>query len=180
MSLRSTPACRCLALLVASYAGPLLAADAARAALVARAERRPAPGVTAKDDSGRTVGLQSYRGKVLLLDFWATWCGGCKQELPWFHEFQEKFGKKSFAVAAVSMDEEGWSAAKPYVESLKLGIRVALDDGATSKRYALKEMPAAFLIDRDGRLAGKYIGVVDREDMDANIRALLAERRSKQ
>ena len=179
MILRITRRYSCLVLLVASCAEPVLAADPVRAALAPSAERRPAPDVTVKDESGRTVGLRSYRGKVILVDFWATWCGGCKQELPWFQEFQSKFGRKNFAVVAVSMDDEGWKAVKPYVESLKLGIKVALDDGATSKRYDLKEMPAAFLIDRDGRLAAKYIGMVDQADMNSNIRALLAERRSQ-
>jgi thiol-disulfide isomerase/thioredoxin len=129
-----------------------------------------------KDHSGRTVDLSSYRGHVVLVDFWATWCGGCKQELPWFQEFETKYGDRKFGVVAVSMDQEGWGVVKPFIESLKIGFKVVLDDGDTSRRYSFKEMPAAFLIDHNGRLAAKYIGLVDRENIESNIRLLLAER----
>src|SRR5882672_8633421 len=83
------------------------AADQARvrAILQPATERRPAPEFTLKDSSGETVKLSDYRGKVVLLDFWATWCEGCKEEIPWFSEFQKRKGTKSLAVMGVSMDE---------------------------------------------------------------------------
>src|SRR2546427_11685263 len=72
-----------------------------RAPLQSTAERKPAPNFALKDASGRTVKLKGYRGKVILLDFWATWCGGCKEEIPWFSEFQTRYGAKGFAVVGV-------------------------------------------------------------------------------
>jgi thiol-disulfide isomerase/thioredoxin len=156
--------------------GHLVAADPVRATLIPSAERRTAEMIKLKDASGKTVDLASYRGHVVLVDFWATWCGGCKQELPWFQEFETKYGDRRFGVIAVSMNHEGWGVVKPFIESLKIGYKVVLDDGDTSKRYSFKEMPAAFLIDREGRLAAKYIGVVDRDNIESNIRLLLAEK----
>jgi thiol-disulfide isomerase/thioredoxin len=152
------------------------AADTARATLIPRAERQIAERIELKDDAKRIIDLDSYRGHVVLLDFWATWCGGCKQELPWFQEFQTKYGRRKFAVIAVSMDQEGWRVVKPFVRSLKIGFKVVLDDGDMAKRYSLRELPAAFLIDRDGRVAAKYLGLVDRDNIESNIRLLLAEK----
>jgi thiol-disulfide isomerase/thioredoxin len=163
-------------ILITIVGGHLVSADPVRATLVPSAERQPAEIIKLKDDSGKTVDLASYRGYVMLVDFWATWCGGCKQELPWFQEFQTKYGIRKFGVVAVSMDDEGWRVVKPFVESLKIGFKVVLDDGDTSRKYSFKEMPAAFLIDRDGRLAAKYIGLVDRNNIESNIRLLLAEK----
>jgi thiol-disulfide isomerase/thioredoxin len=156
--------------------GHLVAADPVRATLIPSAERRTAEMIKLKDASGKTVDLASYSGHVVLVDFWATWCGGCKQELPWFQEFETKYGDRRFGVIAVSMNHEGWGVVKPFIESLKIGYKVVLDDGDTSKRYSFKEMPAAFLIDREGRLAAKYIGLVDRDNIESNIRLLLAEK----
>jgi thiol-disulfide isomerase/thioredoxin len=83
-----------------------------RAILQPATERRPAPEFTLKDSSGETAKLTDYRGKVVLVDFWATWCEGCKEEIPWFSEFQETNGTKSLAVIGVSMDEGGWPVVK--------------------------------------------------------------------
>src|ERR1700704_1854232 len=71
-------------------------------------ERKAAPQFELKDSSGNAIRLKDYNGKVVLLDFWATWCTGCKKEIPWFVEFQRKFGTKRFAVVGVSLDEGGW------------------------------------------------------------------------
>ncbi len=157
----------------------LHAADPVRAVLIPTAERRPAEAIQLKDGAGNLVALQSYRGQVVLVDFWATWCGGCKQELPWFQQFATTYHRKGFSVLAVSVDEEGWPVIKPFVDPLKLSFQVVLDDTGTAKRYNLAELPAAFLIDRHGRVAAKYLGLVDRFDIESNIRALLSERRPK-
>src|SRR5579862_5223952 len=86
-----------------------------RAPLQPPADRKIAPEFTLKDSSGKTAMLKKYRGKVVLLDFWATWCTGCKKEIPWFVEFQRKYAKQGLAVVGVSMDDAGWSAVKPFL-----------------------------------------------------------------
>jgi len=85
------------------------------AALHPALERKPAADFALRDVAGKTARLKQYRGKVVLLDLWATWCTGCKEEIPWFVELQRKFGTKRFAVVGVSLDDGGWSVLKPFL-----------------------------------------------------------------
>ena len=147
-------------------AGSLLAADL-----------KPAPGFALKDTSGKTVTLKKYRGKVVLLDFWATWCTGCKQEMPWFVEFQKKYASKGFAVVGVAMDEDGWKSLRPFLAAHpEFGYKMLLGDTDIAKRYgSAASLPDSFLIDKKGNLAESYRGVVDRNAVDARIGALLRQ-----
>jgi peroxiredoxin len=145
-----------------------------RAALQPANERKPAPEFALKDRSGTTVRLRNYRGKVILLDFWATWCHGCKEEIPWFSEFERKYASQGLAVVGVSLDEEGWKVVKPFLETANVPYRIVLGDDPTAKKYGIDNMPDTFLIDRHGRIAATYVGLVDKDDVEANIKALLS------
>jgi len=146
-----------------------------RAVLQPASERKPAPEFALKDSSDNTVSLKDYRGKVILLDFWATWCGGCKEEIPWFSEFERKYGAKGFIVVGVSLDEDRWKVVKPFVKKADVPYRIILGDDATAKKYGIENMPDAFLIDRQGRIAAKYVGLVDKDDVESNVRAMLSQ-----
>lgn len=137
-----------------------------------------APDFKLTDAAGKTVKLKDYRGKVVLLDFWATWCTGCKQEMPWFVEFQKKYGSQGFAVVGVSMDDDGWKTLKPFLEQhTEFSYRMMLGDQVTAQRYGSADsLPDSFLIDKKGKLAESYRGVVDRDAMEAKIQALLGRR----
>jgi peroxiredoxin len=122
--------------------------------------RKAAPEFSLKDANGQTVHLADYRGKVVLLDFWATWCGPCKIEIPWFMEFETQFKDQGFAVLGVSMDEDGWAAIKPYVRDRKMNYRVLLGDDKVSTSYGgLDALPTTLLIDREGNIASVHEGV---------------------
>jgi cytochrome c biogenesis protein CcmG/thiol:disulfide interchange protein DsbE len=147
-----------------------------RARVLPTAERKAAPNFVLKDASGKTVKLKKYRGKVVLLDFWATWCHGCKEEIPWFAAFQKTYGAKGLAVVGISMDEGGWNVVRPFLADTRVPYRMLLGDNATRKSYGVQDsVPDTFLIDRQGRLASAYTtGLVDKDDVDANIKSLLA------
>lgn len=149
---------------------------AVSAVLQPSTQRRPAPELNLRDSSGHVVSLKSYRGKVVVLDFWATWCHGCKEEIPWFAEFQRKYGAQGVNVVGVSLDDEGWKVVKPFIKSAGIPYTIILGDQATAKEYGIESMPDTFLIDRQGRIAAKYSGIVSRDDIDANLRSLLAEK----
>lgn len=144
------------------------------AAVKKEKDRRVAPDFTLKDAMGRPVKLSDYKGKVVLLNFWATWCGPCKIEIPWFIEFEQTFKDKGFAVLGVSMDEEGWDIVKPYLEKTKINYRVLIGDDMTAQNYGgVDSLPTSFLLDKEGRIAATHIGLVSKSVYQNDINALL-------
>src|SRR5579863_8190979 len=97
--------------------------------------RKLAPEFTLRDSAGQTVKLSDYRGKVVLLNFWATWCGPCKVEMPWFMDFEQKYKDRDFAVLGVSMDDDGWKSVKPYLDQHKINYRVVVGTEEVSQQY---------------------------------------------
>ena len=163
--------------LLLTLAGVIIAADqpTVRAVLQPEKDRKPASDFALPDAAGKTATLKDYRGRVVLLDFWATWCTGCKKEIPWFAEFQKTYGAKGLAVVGVSLDEGGWNVVKPFLAEHDVPYRMLLGNDATAQRYGITSMPDTFLIDRQGRMAAAYIaGLVDKNDVEANIKALLS------
>ena len=144
-----------------------------RARLMPGAERKPAVDFTLKDSAGKQRTLKDYRGKILLLDFWATWCHGCKQEIPLFADLHRKYRESGLEIVGISMDDEGWKLVTPFVESAAVPYEIVLGDEKTAKSYHIDAMPDTFLIDRQGRIAAVYYGMVDREDIEKNVQALL-------
>jgi peroxiredoxin len=139
--------------------------------------RKTAPNFTRKDSKGAPINLASYKGKVVLLNFWATWCHGCVQEMPWFMEFQDKYQSDGLAVIGVSMDDDGWKSVTPFVQEKKVNYTVVIGDKTLGDQFGLAAMPMTILIDRAGNIVSKYPGVVDREACEKQLHSLLAEKR---
>ncbi len=110
---------------------------------------------------------------MVLLDFWATWCGGCKLEIPWYIEFDHKYRSKGLAVIGVSMDDEGMKVVKPFLAEKKIDYPVVIGNEELASRYGLTNMPMTLLIDRDGKIAVSHTGVVDKGNFESNIQTLL-------
>jgi peroxiredoxin len=141
-----------------------------------RASRKPAPQFTKSDSKGAAIRLTDFKGKVVLLNFWATWCHGCQTEIPWFIDFQNQFKSEGLAAIGVSMDDDGWKSVTPFITQKKVNYAIVIGDEALGKLYELGAMPRTVLIDREGRIAASFSGVVDRAKCEADIRALLAEK----
>ena len=138
-------------------------------------DRRAAPDFALKDASGKVVKLSDFKGKIVLLNFWATWCGPCRIEIPWFVEFEQKHKDKGFAVVGIAMDDEGWSVVKPYVERQKMNYRVIVGTDEVAAHYGgVESLPTSFVIDRDGRIAAVHVGLVSKRNYENDIDQLLA------
>ena len=134
------------------------------------------PDFTLKDAAGKRISLSDFKGKVVLLNFWATWCGPCKVEIPWFIEFEKQYQAQGFTVLGVSMDEDGWKAITPYVAEHHLNYPVVLGDEQVSKDYGgIDALPTTFVIARDGRVTAIHEGLPEhgRAEYEKEIRALL-------
>jgi cytochrome c biogenesis protein CcmG/thiol:disulfide interchange protein DsbE len=146
----------------------------AAAAMHPPAKRNPAPDFTLRDAGGKPLKLSDYRGKVVLLNFWATWCPPCKAEIPWFIEFQKTYKDKGFTVIGVSLDEDGWDVVKPYLERSRINYPVVVGDAQVEQHYGgLESLPTTFIIDREGRIADVHIGLVTKNIYEEQIRSLV-------
>jgi len=151
------------------------ASAAVKLAVAEPEDRKPAPPFSLPNASGHEVSLDAHRGEVVVLNFWATWCHGCKQELPWFVRFEKEYGSRGMTVIGASTDADGWKSVTPYLKKKPLNYPVVIADEALTSAYGLGAMPMTVLIDRQGRIAATYTGVVDRAACDSAIQSLLRE-----
>ena len=136
--------------------------------------RKPAANFTLTDPNGAKVTLASYKGKVVVLNFWATWCGPCQVEIPWFVEFNKTYKSRGLAVLGVAMDEDGWKSVKPYLAEKKIDYPIVIGNEDVAKLYGgVDSLPSTFIIDRDGKIAFVHTGLVSKETYEKDIRSLL-------
>jgi peroxiredoxin len=165
-----------IALIVACFAVPARAP----ADLTAASSRKAAPDFALNDAKGTPVKLSAYKGKVVLLDFWGTFCGVCKVEVPWYVEFQSKYKESGLSVVGVSLDEDGWKPVKSFIEEQKVNYTIVIGNWDLAKLFGFRnELPLTLLIDRDGKVADMHAGMVDKAKFESEIQILLKESSSK-
>ena len=159
-------------LLVSSATARVFAQQDVHAALIPAAARKTAPAFDLASDAGKKVRNSDYRGKVVLLNFWATDCGGCVLEIPSFVALQSAYKAKGFTAVGVSMDvlyenlknaDEAWRKVRRFASSHKINYPILMGDESVGNAYALRAFPATYLIDRSGKIAATYVGVVSKE-----------------
>lgn len=140
-----------------------------------RSTQKPlAPDFTLSQLDGKPLTLSSYRGKVVLLDFWATWCVPCREETPHFVELQQNYGDRGLQIIGVSMDD-GPEPVGPFVQQFHVNYPVVIGTARTGEMYGgVLGLPIAFLIDREGRIVSKHIGATDAAVFDKDVSQLLA------
>jgi len=125
------------------------------------------------DNEGHITRLSDYRGHVVVLDFWATWCAPCKAQIPWFAELGRKNGNRGLAVLGVSMDDKGWPVVDPFLDELHVSYRVLLGDSRTERLFGVGRLPTTLLLDQHGRIASAHVGIVRRHEFEMAIEELL-------
>ena len=137
---------------------------------------KPAPDFVLTDSTGAQVKLSAQKGKVVLLNFWATWCGPCKVEIPWFMSFQQQYKDQNFEVLGVAFDDDGWQMVKPYISEHKINYRIVLGNDDLDKAYGgIESLPTTFIIGRDGRIASQHKGLVSKSTYQEEITRLLKD-----
>jgi len=141
------------------------------------ASDRPfAPDFQLRDAQGIRRRLSDFRGKVVLLDFWATWCAPCVAEIPALNRLHRDYGPRGFTVLAVAMDERGWAAVTPFLAERQLEYPVLLGDPKVARLYGgLKTLPLKLFLDREGRVVARHDAILPEACSRSIVEKLLAE-----
>ncbi|NOX20392.1 MAG: TlpA family protein disulfide reductase [Nitrospirae bacterium] len=136
-----------------------------------------APVFSVEDINGNTIDINNYKGKVVLLEFWATWCPPCRRSIPEMETLYEKFADRDFVLIAVSIDEgsNALEAVKNFVDEFNMTYPVVIDTGEISKKYQITSIPTIFLIDKSQKIVKRYMGYTPGlgEELSRQIEALL-------
>jgi peroxiredoxin len=145
---------------------------------------KPAPEFSLEDLSGKKVSLSNYKGKAVLINFWATWCGPCKLETPWLVDLRNQYAAQGFEILGVSTDDidrddlQRFSEEKKeiarFAQQMHMPYPILIDGDKLSQPYGgLDAMPTSFYLDRDGTVVSARLGLTSKDDIEANIRKAL-------
>ncbi len=133
-----------------------------------------APGWSLLDLNGKTVQSADFKGKVVVLDFWATWCPPCRAEIPGFADLQKQYGMRGLAVVGVSVDQASTSEIKSFTETLGVNYPVVLADAKTVEAFGgIDGLPTTFVIDQTGHIVHQHLGYTSKSQLESEIKALL-------
>ena len=139
---------------------------------------KQAPVFMLKTVDGKTVSLSDYRGKAVLVNFWATWCGPCKLEMPWLIDLQKKYSAQGFTVLGLSEDDDSAKRVGDFATKMGVNYPVLMANDNVSKAYGgtdgIGYLPISYYIGRDGKVVLEIGGIISQDEIDANIRKILA------
>jgi thiol-disulfide isomerase/thioredoxin len=135
---------------------------------------KQAPVWEVKDAQGKTFRSSDVKGKVAVVNFWATWCGPCRAEIPNLIELQKRYGPEGLVIVGISLDEEGAAVVEPFIKRLGVNYPVVIGTKAVDEAFGgVEAIPAVFVIDRDGKIVSQHEGLVAKEVLEQEIKPLL-------
>jgi thiol-disulfide isomerase/thioredoxin len=142
---------------------------------IAPGERRFAPMFPASAHDRAEFRLSDYGGSVVLLNFWATWCKPCLDEIPWFNEFNRKYSNRGLRVIGISVDDGGWKTVEPFLKDHRVEFRVAVAEEDLRDQYGIRKLPTTLLLDRKGKIAAIATGLQSRRVYEKMLLSALKE-----
>ncbi len=148
--------------------------------LAAEPSGKIAPAFSLQNSHGQTISLADFKGKVILLDFWATWCPPCRQEIPHFIELQSQYGSQGLQVLGISVDQKGWSVVEPFLEQAGINYPTLMYTEAVYNAYQEHispdqrgGIPFTFILDKQGRIVQQFVGYRDKSVFEEVLKPLL-------
>ena len=137
---------------------------------------KPAPDFTLETPDGKNVSLSNYRGQAVMLNFWATWCGPCKIEMPWFVELQKEYGPQGLQILGVAMDDSSKEDIQKFAKEMGVNYTILIGREAVGQAYGgVDVLPTTFFIDRDGKIVTREFGLQSRSLFVDNIKKALGQ-----
>jgi thiol-disulfide isomerase/thioredoxin len=136
---------------------------------------QPAPDFSLASLDGKTLKLSDYKGKAVLLNFWATWCEPCKIEMPWFVQLQQQYGPQGLQVLGVAMDDTDPQDIKQFAQKMGVNYPIVVGKETVGDQYGgIPYLPSTFYINRDGKVVDRVFGLVSRSEIEDNIKKALS------
>ena len=149
-------------------------ADAGAGAPVATLDGKQAPAFTLRDLDGKKVSLADFRGRPVLVNFWATWCAPCKLEMPWFEQFRKQYAAQGFEILGIAEDDTGKDEIAKSAKKLGVDYPILLTDEKVAPAYGgVDYLPMSFYVDRDGVVREETAGLASKDEVEANIRKIV-------